>query len=121
MDWEPITEAEIWDKINESYGRMSPEQQRLWEMIKVVPEKWSQHPYGDLGNGFWVVAIMGNTVIWFNDIEDGFNRSTFGEYNEIQEYRCNQDELEWVIQGLLNQQRDGYDSSFYLGPPQPVA
>ena len=98
MDWEPISEAELWDKINESYTRMNPEQRRLWEMIKIVPEKWTQHPWGDLGNGFWVVAIMGNTVIWFKDIEDGFNLSTYTEYRTIKDYSCNQGELEWTVQ-----------------------
>ena len=38
---------------------------------------WASHPYGDLGGGFWVVALLGETVVWFNDIEDGFNRSHF--------------------------------------------
>ena len=103
MDWEPISEAELWDKINESYARMNPEQRRLWEMIKIVPEKWNQHPWGDLGNGFWVVAIIGNTVIWFNDIEDGFNLSMYTEYRTIKDYSSIQDDLEWAVQVLVNQ------------------
>ena len=26
---------------------------------------------------FWVVGLIGRTVIWYNDIEEGFNRSAF--------------------------------------------
>ena len=121
MKWEPISEVGIWDSINESYERMNPEQRRIWEVIKIEPQKWGQEPYGNEGNGFWVVAIIGNTVIWFNDIEDGFNRSTFTEYGKINEYYCNQDELEWQVQNVINQIRDGYDSAGYSGAPQPIA
>ncbi|RZF51695.1 hypothetical protein EXE30_10820 [Acinetobacter halotolerans] len=113
MDWTPMEEVEILDTINASYSRMTLEQRRLWEVIKLYPQKWSQEPYGDIGNGFWVVAIIGNTVIWFNDIEDGFNRSSFFEFGKINEYYCNQDDLEWHIQNVLNQIRDGYDAAGY--------
>lgn len=58
-DWTPITEADIWDLINESYKRMTPKQRRIWEVIKVSPQKWSQEPYGNEGGDFWIVAIIG--------------------------------------------------------------
>ena len=86
-----------------------------------MPEKWREEPFGNQGHGFWVVALIGNNVIWFNDIEDGFNRSTFTEYGKINEYWCNQDQLEWTIQKFINQIRDGYDSGEYAGPPKPIA
>lgn len=121
MKWEPISEAAIWDSINESYERMSLEQRRVWEVIKVEPQKWAQTPYGNEGGGFWVVAIIGNSVIWFNDIEDGFNRSSFKKLGEIEQYFCNQDELEWQVQNIINQIRDGYDSAGYSNAPQSIA
>lgn len=121
MKWTPTTELEIWDAINDSYERMSLDQRRIWEVIQIHPVKWKQDPYGNQGNGFWVVALIGNTVIWFNDIEDGFNRSSFKEYGVIKEYYCNQDELEWQVQGVINQIRDGYDSTGRCGEPLPIA
>ena len=62
---------------------MDADQLKLWEVIRFTPEKGSQHPFGDLGGGFWVVAILGGMVIWFNDIEDGFNRSNYKTYGTI--------------------------------------
>lgn len=121
MDWKPVTEAEIWDFINESYDRMTHEQRRTWEAINIPPQKWSQEPYGTNGGGFWVVAIIGTTVIWFNDIEDGFNRSNFKEFGVIDEYYCNQDKLEWQIQNIINQLREGFDLAGYCGAPEPIA
>ena len=87
---------------------MSLEQRLTWELIKIDPHKWSQEPHGNQGGGFWVVAIIGNSVIWFNDIEEGFNRSTFKEFGKIEEYYCNQDKLEWQIQKIINQIQKGY-------------
>ncbi|QJT09672.1 hypothetical protein [Oceanidesulfovibrio marinus] len=106
MEWKPATEAELWNIINESYDRMTPEQRKIWEMIKIPPQKWRQEPYGNKGGGFWVVAIVGSIAIWFNDIEDGFNQSTFSCFGSIDEYSCNQDELELQVQNIINQIRD---------------
>ena len=89
--------------------RMSPAQLRLWAAIRIEPEKWQQHPYGDLGKGFWVVALIGRNVIWYNDIEEGFNRSVYVTYGQIEDYWCNQDELELTIEYLMNSLERGTD------------
>ena len=99
---------------------MSPPQQNLWEAIKIDPIKWSQEPYGNQGGGFWVLALIGNTAIWYNDIEEGFNRSKYTKYGQIDQYWCNQDQLEWAVQHILDEIRDGHPSGRYLGPPQPI-
>jgi hypothetical protein len=117
MKWEPISEAAIWDNINDACLRMSPAQERTWEAIKIIPEKWQQSPYGDLGGGFWVVAIIGQFVVWFNDIEDGFNVSRYSKYGVIGEYWCNQDELEWAVQRVMNLLERGTDGWANAGPP----
>jgi hypothetical protein len=121
MIWEPITEAEIWEKLNASWKRMNLPQRRLWEVIRIDPVKWNQTPYGDESGGFWVVAILGNVVIWFNDIEDGFNRSKFTKPGIIDDYWCNQDELEWTIQHVLDEIKEGHHSGGFASPPKPVA
>lgn len=113
MSWSPVTEEQILDSINKAYDHMSIAQRKLWEVIKVIPQKWQQKPYGDKGEGFWVIAIFGNSVIWFNDIEDGYNTSTYSTFGTIDKYCCNQDELEWQIQNVINRIQDGYDSAGY--------
>ena len=116
-----MSEVDLWDEINTGWERMDIPQRRLWETIKIDPEKWVQHPYGDQGGGFWVVGIVGNVVVWYNDIEDGFNRSRYAKYGEIGQYFCNQDELQWTIRHILNEINDGEPSGFYAGPPEPIA
>jgi hypothetical protein len=108
MDWTPLSEADLLDKLNNAWSAMDLPQRRLWEMIRIGPEKWQQHPYG-AGNGFWVVALMGSTVVWYNDIENGFNRSQFTVYGTIDDYWCNPDELETTLQFLLSTLERGAD------------
>lgn len=116
MDWTPISETAIWDKVIQAELRMNLEQSRLWEAVKITPSKWQQSPWGSDGGGFWVVGLIGNQVIWFNDIEDGFNISQYKNYGQIEDYWCNQDELEWTIQSVLNSIQKGYPIA-KCGPP----
>lgn len=107
MTWTPITEERLWDKVNASESRMSPPQMRMWEMIRIPPQKWAQEPYGSEGGGFWVVAIAGTHVIWYNDIEDGFNISAYSEFGTIDEYGCSQLELEDAVLYVLDRVKTG--------------
>ena len=99
--WEPYSRIEIEALINQSESEMNEKELRLWNAIKVPPEKWKEKTYGNEGGGFWVVALMGKSVLWYNDIEEGFNSSNFNEYGEISEYYCNQDELTHIIRRFV--------------------
>lgn len=97
-----ITESEILDRLNAAWSRMTRRQQLLWEAIRIDPEKWQLEPYGDSIGGFWAVALLGRVVVWYNEIEDGFNRSRYTSYGLIDEYWCNQDDLALTVQQILN-------------------
>ena len=86
IDWEPIAEAALVERVAQGVARMSPSHRHLWEAIRIKPQRWQLHPYGDPGGGFWVVAIVGETVIWYNDVEEGFNRSCYSSYGQIEDY-----------------------------------
>ena len=88
---------------------MSDAQRRLWHAMRIEPEKWQQHPYGDPGNGFWAVAVIGRNVVWYNDIEEGFNRSIYSVYGQIEDYWRNQDELDLTIEYLMTSLERGTD------------
>ena len=108
-EWRPIIESSLRARVAQGVARMSPAQLRLWEAIRIEPEKWQQHPYGDAGDGFWAVALIGRTVIWYNDLEEGFNRSGYSSYGQIDDYWCNQDELELTIAYLMTSLERGTD------------
>lgn len=69
----------------------------FWNLIKIKPQKWQEEEHGGEGGGFWVVAIFGTEVIYYHDIEEGFNISEYEAYEQIKHYWCNQSELDWVI------------------------
>ena len=109
IEWKPISEIALRARVSQGETRMSPGLRRLWSVVQIEPEKWQQHPHGDQGSGFWVVAVIGRTVIWYNDLEEGFNRSNYSAYGTIDEYWCNQDELELTVQYLMNTLDQGFD------------
>ena len=109
VDWVPISEDDLSARIRQGYARMTQAQQRLWDAIRISPEKWQQHPYGDAGGGFWAVGLLGRTVIWYNDLDDGFNRSVYSTYGLIDDYWRNDDELDVTIQFLANALSRGHD------------
>ena len=109
VKWEAISERALRARIRQGEARMTQLQLRLWDAIRIEPAKWRQIPYGEEGRGFWAVGLIGTTVIWYNDREDGFNRSTFVEYGTIADYWRNQDELETTLQYLLDSLQRGAD------------
>jgi hypothetical protein len=111
MNWEPISEVALLSRISQGHARMTLAQQRLWNAIRINPEKWQQHPYGDAGGGFWTVGLIGRTAIWYNDREDGFNRSVYSNYGIIDDYWCNQDELDVTVAYLASVLSEGQDLS----------
>jgi hypothetical protein len=107
MTWTPITIEEIYDMILATERDLNGELLNFWELIKIYPEKWNEETYGKEGNGFWVVGLIGRRVIYFNDIEEGFNISDYKTYGTIDNYFCNQDKLVWAIQELFDLIKSG--------------
>jgi hypothetical protein len=63
-----------------------------------------------------VVARNGNEVIYYEDVEDGFNVSAVGPGGEILEHWCNQDELKFA----LNYWIEGRTPWDKFGPAEPI-
>lgn len=101
--WEPISIAKLEICILRGVLELKEELLSFWNFIKIEPQKWQEKEYGEEGGGFWVIAIFRNRVIYYNDIEDGFNISEYEVYGQIKEYYCNQSELNWTIIDLFKQ------------------
>jgi len=114
-----MDEARLLDLINAAWDRMSFPEKKLWEAVHVSPEKWSLAHGGKNTDAFWVVALIGPTVIWYNHVEEGFNRSRFDRYGEIAEYGSNQFDLEEALRYVLNQLKAGYALEPRSGAPIP--
>ena len=95
--WTPISLAELEEWISRGESKLEGEPLNFWNLIKIAPHKWQEKEYGNEGGGFWVVAIFGNAVVFYNDIEEGFNISTYQTFGHISEYWCEQSELDWIV------------------------
>jgi hypothetical protein len=116
MDWTPISDRALCELLLGAEARMTPPQAKLWGCIRITPQKWRESIYGTVGGGFWAVGLIGPTVIWYNDIEDGFNQSSYSTFGKMDEYRCNQDRLEWTVQHVLDRVEFGENPAPRRGP-----
>ncbi|MPL94485.1 hypothetical protein SDC9_40639 [bioreactor metagenome] len=119
-EWTPISLERLYDLILETEKDLSGDLLKFWELIKIDPEKWEEGKYSKEGGGFWVVALIGKRIIWYNDIEDGFNISDYIQYGEFSDYWCNQDTLRSAIQDLFDLIKFGGNIIGHAGPPQPL-
>ena len=71
-----------------------------WGRIRLEPERWRCSPWGDDDGGFRAVALDGDQVLWFNEIEEGFNWSPWSSRGTIGEYGCNQTTFEDILEGI---------------------
>ncbi len=101
--WQPISEDDLLPLIATAEAAMAPPALALWERVRIQPVKWALPPWGDMGGGFWVVAVVGQECVWYNDIEDGFNVSRFETTGRIADYWCSQSELHHTLPELVRQ------------------
>lgn len=100
MNWTPLTRQALDEIIVNGLEVMDDAVQAAWQAIRIEPEKWQCSPWGDEGGGFWVVAEKDGQVVWYNDIEEGFNTSPIVTRGTISEYYCNQTTFEEFLLSL---------------------
>lgn len=104
MSWQPLSREDLDSMIAAALAEYNDDVRAVWARIRIEPEKWRCGPWGDEGGGFWAVAIEDDRVLWYNDIECGFNRSAFSRRGTIDEYLCNQTELSEVLDPIAHEQ-----------------
>jgi hypothetical protein len=102
MTWKPIDRERLDALVARDLAECSEDQRAFFHEAACPPVKWRQSPWGDAGGGFWAVAVWEDRVLWYNDIEDGFNISRYKVAGTIpdNEYWCNQNPLKWALAGL---------------------
>ena len=95
-DWKPITRQELDDLIAEQLAECSPEQAACFRKHRVEPHHAPLERYGKLEQVF-VVAQRDDVVIYYEDVEDGFNLSPLGPDGRILQHWCNQDDLKHAL------------------------
>ena len=121
-EWQPVSGEELDSLIHSSLLECEEEAHRLYNIVRIQPEKWALDPRGNEGGGFWVVAVAGAWAVWYNDIEEGFNVSSFSVWGEIESYQCDKLGLHHILRRMLGSIQSG--SAFpgsQSGPPQAVS
>lgn len=101
MKWTAITKVELQKDIEFNINKMDNEEFELWSKIRIEPKKWEENEMGREGDGFYAVAIIEDYVLWYNDIEDGYNLTKFITYGKIPRYQVNQYELREMMTRIL--------------------
>jgi hypothetical protein len=90
MTWTSLAREELDRMISRGLEMTDDAVQAAWLAMRITPERWRCSPWGDQLGGFWVVAEKDGCVVWYNEIEGGFNTSRFSNRGTIDEYFCNQ-------------------------------
>ena len=100
--WQPATESYLRSMLSLAEADMSAEFARFWHQIRLpLPELWQQHPWADEVCGFWVVAVMGKSCVYYNDRTQGFALGSFSHWGRIDDYLPSRLSLYEQIRSLL--------------------
>ncbi len=94
--WVPITEEEMLKRLNEEWNDCSDKRKAIFEKYRVPLKKHPIERNGKTEHVF-VVARKGNEVMYYEDVEEGFNISPISPDGKILEHGCNQDELKHAL------------------------
>jgi hypothetical protein len=116
MKWIPATLDEVTEILKSDLAKCDPEMIPIFEQYAVEPHFAPIERYGKIENVV-VVAQKSGDVIYWEDVECGFNVSPIGPDGRILEHWCNQDPLTVALYRLdqLPENRD-----FNWGPAKPL-
>lgn len=95
----PISEEELSSLVESHLQHCAPEERSRFEKIRVPLRKVPIHRLGALEEVFVVAECCGG-VIYYEDVEEGFEFSAFGPDGAIPVQGCNQLELKHVLARL---------------------
>ena len=114
-DWQPATIDEVNQIVARDLQACDAEQLATFKRYQVEAFSAPLMRYGSLESVI-VVARNGDQVIYYEDVEDGFNVSPIGPDGRVLEHWCNDDELRFALNAWIN----GRGLHGRLGPAVPV-
>jgi len=94
--WRPISEPELDELIEAQLLECSADQRMAFEKYRVPLQKARIMRSGNVEDVF-VVAKNGSEVLYYEDVEEGFNFSPISESGEILKPGWDQDELKYAL------------------------
>jgi hypothetical protein len=110
MEWKRTSIEDVKKIVEEGLAESDGQQLATFRQHSVEPYRAAILRYGNL-ESVVVIAQRANEVIYWEDVEEGFNVSPISN-GRILEHWCNQDERRHALNGWI----DGRDRSTRLGP-----
>jgi hypothetical protein len=97
-----IDDEELIKLINESEFLLEGLDKSFWRLIKLdTPEIWGNG--GDRDSEYiWVVAIMGNRCVFFNNTTRHFNIGAYEQHGEVETYYSYEEKLTDLIPNIIS-------------------
>ena len=92
-----LLEIIAWDE-----SKMESDIETFWNLLRIVPERWNINEDDQEGVRFWVIGIIWNKSIYYDDIEEWFNISEYSLYWVLNIVNAEQDELQMAIYKIIN-------------------
>jgi hypothetical protein len=115
MEWKPPTVEAVKKIIQDDLPACDDEQIAAFEKYAVEPYLAPILRYGKL-ESVVIVARRGAEVIYWEDVEEGFNLSLVAPDGRILEHWCNQDDLCCALNAWI----DGRSLPGKFGPAVPI-
>jgi hypothetical protein len=96
MEWKAATLSQVGDIVKADLAKCDAEQMATFRQCSVEPYYAPIVRYGELGRVV-IVARKSDEVMYWEDVEEGFNISPVGQDGVILEPGWKQDELRWAL------------------------
>lgn len=73
----------------------------LWNLIAIEPVRWRCDQYEEAEDP-WVIAVMGERCIYYNEVEEGWGWGGFSSWGVISAYHWEQYEIPQVVVRTLH-------------------
>lgn len=100
MTWAPTTQTELESLIKAELEACSKEQKEIFVLYR-VPLRKAQIVRCGKPEFIFIVAQRGDEVMYYEDVEEGFNISPLAGDGSIKEHWCNQDDLQHALNWWL--------------------
>jgi len=104
VDWQPATIEEVNEIVSKDLKDCDEQQLAAFEKYRVEPFSAPIVQYGQT-ESVVVVPRNGDQVIYYEDVEDGFNLSPISSDGRVLEHWCNQDELRLALNAWIEGRR----------------
>ena len=116
-DWRPATVEDVDEIVAQDLAACDPEQLAVFNKYRVKAFAAPLERYGQL-ESVVVVARKGDEVIYYEDVEDGFQVSPISPEGQLLEHWCNDDELRFALNAWIEGRGRGLYAK--LGPAKPI-